>query len=84
MAKANTVTSDRGKFLGDTTGNRNFNHNMTEANLGGSGEAHSFNGGEYAGAPTKGNTDLPCDRTTGYDGGHGGGKHKAGGSYKGK
>lgn len=72
-------TSGMGSPLGDTKGNRDMNHNLTEMNQGGSGESHS--GGPSCCGPTKGNTDLPPDRTTGYSGGKGGGKHKAGGMY---
>jgi len=79
MAKAQTVTMDRGKFLGDSAGNRNINHNMTQMNIGGSGESHgTVTPTEYCG-PTKGNTDVPPDRTTGYVSGKGAGKNKAGG-----
>lgn len=68
----------KGKFLGDTKGNRDLPPNCS-GGQGGSGESHSFSGSKYAGKPTKGNTDLPTNRTAGVTSGQGGGPHKAGG-----
>lgn len=70
----------KGKFLGETKGNRDINvcRDLGDS-LGGSGESHSGRpSGKYLGT-TKGNRDLPINRTEGVSGGHGGGKHKAGG-----
>jgi hypothetical protein len=69
-----------GKFLGDTPGNRNMNHNLSEGSCGGSGESHAGSpSGKFLGS-TKGNTDLPPNRTSGTGGGAGG-KYKAGGAH---
>lgn len=43
------------------------------------GESHKSKGAEKFCGPTKGNTDLPPDRSSGVVGGKGGGPHKAGG-----
>ncbi len=43
------------------------------------GDSHSFSGGKYAGSPTKGNRDLPTNRTAGVKSGAGD-PHGAGGS----
>lgn len=43
------------------------------------GESHKAKGAEKFCGPTKGNTDLPPDRSSGVSTGHGGGQHKAGG-----
>ena len=60
------------RFLGDTKGNRDLNHNLTTGDKGGSGESHSGGpSGKYLGS-TKGNRDLPPDRTSGVGGGKGG------------
>ena len=69
----------KGKFLGDTKGNRDLKTNRSDGGNGGSGESHPFNTGKYTGAGTKGNRDLPTNRTSGVTSGHGGGPHKAGG-----
>ena len=45
--------------------------------VGGEGHASSI-GGKFLG-DTKGNRDLPTNRTAGVSSGHGGGPHKAGG-----
>jgi hypothetical protein len=69
----------KGKFLGETKGNRDLHCNLSSGEKGGSGESHSGSpSGKYLGH-TKGNRDLPINRTEGVSGGHGGGKHKAGG-----
>lgn len=61
-----------------TKGNRDLNTDRS-AGGGGSGESHSGSpSGKFLGE-TKGNRDLPPNRTSGVSGGHGGGKHKAGG-----
>lgn len=72
--------SVKGKFLGETKGNRDINTCRDLGDpLGGSGESHAgAPSGKYLGH-TKGNRDLPINRTEGVSGGHGGGKHKAGG-----
>ena len=64
----------KGKFLGDTKGNRDLSINRSSGG-GGSGESHSkgAGGGKYVGE-TKGNRDLPINRTAGV-------KH---GAYPGK
>lgn len=65
----------KGKFLGDTKGNRDMNHNLSKGGHGGAGESHKGGaglGGKFAGG-TKGNRDLPTNRTSGV------GKHKSGG-----
>jgi hypothetical protein len=67
------------KFIGDTKGNRDMNHNLTQMNHGGSGEGHAGRPSSKFIGDTKGNRDLPIDRTSGVSMGHGGGKHKAGG-----
>jgi hypothetical protein len=55
----------KGKFLGDTKGNRNINHNLSSGGHGGSGEGHAKGpSGKFIG-PTKGNRDLPIDRSSG-------------------
>ena len=70
----------KGKFLGDTKGNRTNPPNVSSSSLG-SGDAHAPCGdkGKWLGK-TKGNRDLPIDRTAGVSSGAGGGKHKAGGN----
>lgn len=69
----------KGKFLGETKGNRDLRVCRDMGEIGGSGESHSgAPSGKYLGT-TKGNRDLPINRTEGVSGGHGGGKHKAGG-----
>lgn len=56
-----------GKFLGDTKGNRDLNHNRSTGG-GGSGESHSGSvSGKFLGN-TKGNRDLPINRTSGVKG----------------
>jgi hypothetical protein len=68
----------KGKFLGETKGNRTNPINVSSSSLG-SGDSHGGTpSGKYLGH-TKGNRDLPINRTDGVSGGHGGGKHKAGG-----
>jgi hypothetical protein len=54
------------KFIGDTKGNRDLNHNLSKGGHGGSGESHSkgAGGGKFVG-DTKGNRDLPINRTAG-------------------
>lgn len=55
----------KGKFLGETKGNRDLNTNRTTGG-GGSGESHKGGaglGGKFAGE-TKGNKDLPPNRTS--------------------
>lgn len=42
------------------------------------GKATGTPSGKFLG-PTKGNRDLPTDRSSGVSSGHGGGQHKAGG-----
>ncbi len=69
----------KGKFLGDTKGNRDLGCNQSDGSMGGSGESHPFSSSKYAGSPTKGNRDLPTNRSDGVSMGHGGGPHKAGG-----
>jgi len=70
----------KGKFLGDTKGNRDLNTNQSSGPLGGSGESHAPCGGVQGFlGETKGNRDLKTDRTSGVSTGHGGGPHKAGG-----
>jgi hypothetical protein len=70
----------KGKFLGDTKGNRDLNTNQSSGPMGGSGESHggSISAAGFLGT-TKGNRDLPINRTAGVSTGHGGGQHKAGG-----
>lgn len=64
--------------MSHTKGNRDLNRNRTEGG-GGSGEDHSGSpSGQFLGE-TKGNRDIPRNRSAGVSGGHGGGKHKAGG-----
>lgn len=64
-----------------TKGNRDRNVCLSEGSIGGSGEDHSGSpSGKFLGE-TKGNRDLPPNRSSGVKGGHGGGKHKAGGGY---
>lgn len=58
----------KGKFLGDTKGNRDLNHNLSSGGHGGSGESH---GGRPSGkwlGDTKGNRDLPINRSSGVGG----------------
>jgi hypothetical protein len=69
----------KGKFLGDTKGNRDLETNRSDAGLGGGGESHKAKGADKFCGPTKGNTDLPPNRTEGVVTGQGGGPHKAGG-----
>lgn len=71
----------KGSFLGDTPGNRNIPINRTQMGSGGSGQSHSFSTSGDGGKPTKGNSYLPPDRTTGYKSGTG--SHKAGGGGRG-
>ncbi len=52
----------KGKFL---PGNPGEGYNQV------GGESHSFKGGKYAGSPTKGNRDLPTNRTSGVKSGAG-------------
>jgi len=60
----------KGKFLPDNPGE---GYNQT------GNESHSsVKSSKFCGA-TKGNTDLPTNRTSGVSSGHGGGPHKAGG-----
>jgi hypothetical protein len=60
------------KFIGATKGNKDIEscRNLDDA-LGGSGEGHSFNKSKWAGVETKGNRDLPPNRSTGVKGGGG-------------
>jgi hypothetical protein len=59
----------KGKFLGDTKGNRDLHCNLSSGEKGGSGESHGGKpSGKFLGA-TKGNTDLPIDRTSGVKSG---------------
>lgn len=70
----------KGKFLGDTKGNRDLATNRSGGSIGGSGESHkpcSYSN-EFLGE-TKGNRDLKTNRSSGVSSGHGGGPHKAGG-----
>lgn len=68
----------KGKFLGDTKGNRDLNTNRSTGG-GGSGESHSGSpSGKWLG-PTKGNRDLPPNRTAGVVSGVGD-PHGAGGA----
>lgn len=63
----------KGKYLGDTKGNRDLKTNRSVGG-GGSGESHKGGaklGGKFAGG-TKGNRDLPIDRTAGHPQGKGG------------
>lgn len=54
----------KGKFLGDTKGNRDLNTNRSVGG-GGAGESHAKGpSGKFIG-PTKGNTNLPIDRSSG-------------------
>jgi len=55
----------KGKFLGDTKGNRDLNTNRSTGG-GGSGESHSGVSSSKFCGPTKGNRDLPIDRTAGH------------------
>ncbi len=67
----------KGKFLGDTKGNRDLNTNRSVGG-GGSGEGHSGSpSGKFLGS-TKGNRDLPPNRTAGVVSGVGD-PHGAGG-----
>lgn len=70
----------KGKFLGDTKGNRDLHCNRSSGEIGGSGESHkpATYGNEFLGT-TKGNRDLKTNRSSGVKGGQGGGPHKAGG-----
>jgi hypothetical protein len=68
----------KGKFIGDTKGNRDINHNLSQMNYGGGGESHNGRPSSKFIGDTKGNRDLPINRTDGVSMGHGG-KHKAGG-----
>lgn len=65
----------KGKFLPDTP--------MYEYHSVSSGETHKpfSKNNEFLG-DTKGNKDLPTNRTANTPGGYGGGQHKAGGSGK--
>lgn len=65
----------KGKFLPDTPSE---GYNQV------GNESHSPKTATKFCGPTKGNTDLPPNRTEGVAGGYGGGKHKAGGSNAGK
>lgn len=55
-----------------------------EYNQRSSGESHSAMRNSKFCGPTKGNRDLPIDRTKGVSTGHGGGPHKAGGKNAGR
>ncbi len=70
----------KGKFLGDTKGNRDLGTNRSHGSNGGGGEGHKAKPQTKFCGPTKGNKDLPTDRSAGVSTGHGGGKHKAGGA----
>ena len=74
----------KGKFLGDTKGNRDLETDRSYDKLGGSGEAHKAKTADKFCGPTKGNTDLPPERSSGVSTGHGGGMHKAGGKNAGR
>lgn len=70
----------KGKFLGDTKGNRDLKTNRSDGDSnGGAGESHASKSPDKWCGPTKGNRDLPPNRTEGVSMGHGGGMHKAGG-----
>jgi len=63
----------KGKFLPDNPGE---GYSQT------GNESHKpLSNSKFCG-PTKGNKDLPIDRTAGVSTGHGGGQHKAGGAKK--
>lgn len=66
------------KFLGQTKGHSGSAVNLS-TDVTATGESHSGGPSSKFIGPTKGNTDLKPDRTSGYSTGHGGGKHKAGG-----
>ena len=56
----------KGKFLGDTKGNRDLKTNRSDGSAnGGNGESHSSVGSSKFCGPTKGNTDLPTNRSAG-------------------
>lgn len=56
----------KGKFLGDTKGNRDLHCNRSSGELGGSGEAHkAFSHNNKFLGSTKGNRDLPTNRSEG-------------------
>lgn len=66
----------KGKGWGDLTkpcGKEYQQRSSGESHKGGAGLGGKFSGG------TKGNKDLPTNRTKGVSSGHGGGPHKAGG-----
>lgn len=64
----------KGKFLPD---NPSEGYHQTS-----SGESHKAKTADKFCGPTKGNKDLPPNRTDSTPGGYGGGQHKAGGSGK--
>jgi len=55
----------KGKFLGDTKGNRDLNTNRSTGG-GGSGESHMKKSSSKFCGPTKGNKDVPPNRTAGH------------------
>jgi len=61
----------KGKFLGDTKGNRDLDPNCTDAKMGGRGESHSNKSPSKFCGPTKGNSDLPPNRSAGHPQGMG-------------
>lgn len=64
----------KGKFLPDSP--------TEEYRSVSSGESHKAKTADKFCGPTKGNTDLPPNRTANTPGGYGGGQHKAGGMGK--
>ena len=65
----------KGKFLPDTPSE---GYNQV------GNESHRPKTADKFCGPTKGNKDLPPERTSGVSGGNGGGQHKAGGSNAGR
>ena len=61
----------KGKFLGDTKGNRDLDPNCSDAKMGGPGESHKAVSNSQFCGPTKGNSDLPPNRTAGHKQGAG-------------
>ena len=73
--KNKSTHSGKGKMWGSLT-----SMPMKETTAGPtSGESHSGSPSSKFIGPTKGNRDLPTNRTKGVSSGHGGGMHKAGG-----
>lgn len=66
------------KFLGQTKGHSGKAVNLTAGDATATGESHSGGPSSQFIGTTKGNRDLPIDRSAGMSEGHGGGQFKGG------